>query len=94
MHNGSRYEEFQMKFQVVHISVYVKMVQVINKFQIFRSSLSSGAKKGKDDDTATSCHGIAWVNLAPLLYPGVTRIKGAALVHPYIESEVLERVCS
>ncbi|XP_063689121.1 cilia- and flagella-associated protein 70-like isoform X2 [Bolinopsis microptera] len=59
--------------------------------EIFRSSLSSGAKKGKDDDTATSCHGIAWVNLAPLLYPGVTRIKGAALIHPYIESEVLER---
>ncbi|KAL5271118.1 hypothetical protein ACHWQZ_G001688 [Mnemiopsis leidyi] len=59
--------------------------------EIFRSSLSSGAKKGKDDDTATSCHGIAWINLAPLLYPGVTRIKGAALVHPYIESEVLER---
>jgi len=59
--------------------------------EIFRSSLSSGAKKGKDDDTSTSCHGIAWINLAPLLYPGVTRIKGAALVHPYIESEVLER---
>ena len=71
----------------------IKQLTTPLKFQIFRSSLSSGAKKGKDDDTSTSCHGIAWVNLAPLLYPGVTKIKGAALVHPYIESEVLERVC-
>ena len=60
--------------------------------QIYKSSLSSGAKKGKDDDSSTCCHGIAWINLAPLLYPGVTRVKGAALVHPYIESEVQERV--
>nr|XP_023500809.1 cilia- and flagella-associated protein 70 isoform X4 [Equus caballus] len=56
------------------------------------------APKGKaakfdktDDESQLSFHGVAYVNMVPLLYPGVKRIRGAFHVYPYIDSSVYEK---
>uniref|UniRef100_A0A8C5QWB7 Cilia and flagella associated protein 70 n=1 Tax=Leptobrachium leishanense TaxID=445787 RepID=A0A8C5QWB7_9ANUR len=53
------------------------------------------AKTGKSDkgeeDFQVSFHGVAYVNMVPLLYPGVKSLRGAFRVFPYTESEVLEK---
>lgn len=64
--------------------------------EIMRTPVQQATKaKGKqgsvEEDIPISYHGVAYVNMAPLLYPGVKRIRGAYLVKPYIENEVYER---
>uniref|UniRef100_A0A452I872 Uncharacterized protein n=1 Tax=Gopherus agassizii TaxID=38772 RepID=A0A452I872_9SAUR len=41
-----------------------------------------------DDDGQIFFHGVAYVNMVPLLYPGVKRIRGAFRVFAYQDSEV------
>ncbi|KAL8175040.1 UNVERIFIED_CONTAM: hypothetical protein K2H54_010272, partial [Gekko kuhli] len=53
----------------------------------------SGGAGGEEE--SISFHGVAYVNMLPLLYPGVTSIRGAFRVVPYHESDVYERTkCS
>lgn len=64
--------------------------------EIMRTPVQQVTKaKGKqgslEEDIPISYHGVAYVNMAPLLYPGVKRIRGAYLVKPFIESEVYEK---
>lgn len=64
--------------------------------EIMRLPMQSLAKsKGKqvanEDDQNITFHGVAYVNMAPLLYPGIRKIQGAYLVKPYIDSEVFEK---
>ncbi|CAB3976881.1 cilia- and flagella-associated 70-like [Paramuricea clavata] len=64
--------------------------------EIMRLPMPSLAKgKGKqqssDEDQNITFHGVAYVNMAPLLYPGIKKIQGAYLVKPYIDSEVFEK---
>ncbi|XP_027453009.2 cilia- and flagella-associated protein 70 isoform X5 [Zalophus californianus] len=56
------------------------------------------APKGKaakfdkaDDESQLSFHGVAYVNMVPLLYPGVKRIRGAFHVYPYLDRTVYEK---
>lgn len=50
------------------------------------------AGKGKTEEEASiSYHGVAFISLSPLLYPGTTSVTGAYTVHPYTESEVNSR---
>ncbi|XP_027624701.1 cilia- and flagella-associated protein 70 isoform X2 [Tupaia chinensis] len=56
------------------------------------------APKGKagkfdkaEDESQLSFHGVAYVNMVPLLYPGVKRIRGAFHVYPYLDSTVYEK---
>ncbi|XP_019601567.2 cilia- and flagella-associated protein 70 isoform X1 [Rhinolophus sinicus] len=56
------------------------------------------APKGKaarfdkaEDENQLSFHGVAYVNMVPLLYPGVKRIRGAFRVYPYLDSVVYEK---
>uniref|UniRef100_A0A8V0YYQ7 Cilia and flagella associated protein 70 n=1 Tax=Gallus gallus TaxID=9031 RepID=A0A8V0YYQ7_CHICK len=51
---------------------------------------TSKADKG-DEDRQIFFHGVAYVNMMPLLCPGVKRIRGAFRVFPYQDSEVLEK---
>lgn len=51
-----------------------------------------GKGKPSDADEHVSFHGIVYLNLAPLLYPGVKRIRGAYRVHPYTEQDMMEKV--
>ncbi|NXG70057.1 CFA70 protein, partial [Baryphthengus martii] len=54
---------------------------------------TSKADKG-DEDKQISFHGVAYVNMMPLLCPGVKRIRGAFRVFNYQESEVFEKTKS
>ncbi|NXD78058.1 CFA70 protein, partial [Halcyon senegalensis] len=51
---------------------------------------TSKADKG-DEDKQIFFHGVAYVNMMPLLCPGVKQIRGAFRVFNYQESEVLEK---
>uniref|UniRef100_A0A8C9F638 Cilia and flagella associated protein 70 n=1 Tax=Pavo cristatus TaxID=9049 RepID=A0A8C9F638_PAVCR len=51
---------------------------------------TSKADKG-DEDRQISFHGVAYVNMMPLLCPGVKQIRGAFRVFAYQDSEVLEK---
>ncbi|KAM5322004.1 cilia- and flagella-associated protein 70 isoform 1-T5 [Glossophaga mutica] len=44
-----------------------------------------------DDESPLSFHGVAYVNMVPLLYPGVKRIRGAFHVYPYLDNAVYEK---
>ena len=39
-----------------------------------------------------SYHGVVYVDMQPLLYPGATQIKGAYKINPYVENEFQEKV--
>lgn len=41
----------------------------------------------KDEDLNMSYHGVAYVDMQPLLYPGATHIRGAYKIHPFQDSE-------
>ena len=61
--------------------------------EIIRTSVPTSTKgKGKEEDYTASFHGIAYVDLAPLIYPGVNKIRGAYQINPYIESTVQEKL--
>ncbi|NXJ80316.1 CFA70 protein, partial [Trogon melanurus] len=52
---------------------------------------ASKADKG-DEDKQIFFHGVAYVNMVPLLCPGVKQIRGAFPVFAYQDSEVFEKV--
>ncbi|XP_018426892.1 PREDICTED: cilia- and flagella-associated protein 70 [Nanorana parkeri] len=58
-------------------------------------STTSKSKPGKteksDEDPQISFHGVAYVNMVPLLYPGVKRLRGAYRILAYQDAEVLEK---
>lgn len=61
--------------------------------EVFRTMVSQGAKaKSKgEDENMLSFHGIAYVDMAPLLYPGVKKIHGAFLIKPFNETDLLAK---
>ncbi|XP_048244462.1 cilia- and flagella-associated protein 70-like isoform X2 [Haliotis rufescens] len=69
--------------------------------EIFRLPQPSGGKgkknptpsqqNVKDDEGSISFHGVAFINLAPLLYPGVQRIRGAYKVYAYTDHLLHEK---
>ena len=60
--------------------------------EIIRTLVPTGAKGKKDEDLSMSYHGVAYIDMAPLLYPGATQIKGAFKVVSYSDSEYLTKV--
>lgn len=55
-----------------------------------------GVKGGKgkgsgEEDSVPGCHGVAYVDISSLLYPGATQITGAFPVVPYDDAEMLEK---
>ncbi|XP_064621218.1 cilia- and flagella-associated protein 70-like isoform X2 [Lineus longissimus] len=59
--------------------------------EVMRIAAPTGGKGKKDDDNGISFHGVAYVNMAPLLYPGVKRIRGAYKVAAFNENDVFEK---
>ncbi|XP_065376967.1 cilia- and flagella-associated protein 70 isoform X3 [Macaca fascicularis] len=51
----------------------------------------AGKTEKTDEEGQLSFHGVAYVNMVPLLYPGVKRIRGAFHVYPYLDSVVHEK---
>ncbi|NXP43880.1 CFA70 protein, partial [Heliornis fulica] len=65
--------------------------------EVCRMSVASSSKgktskvyKG-DEDKQIFFHGVAYVNMVPLLCPGVKQIRGAFRIFPYQDSEVFEK---
>ena len=50
-----------------------------------------GKQQSSDEEQNVTFHGVAYVNMAPLLYPGIKKIQGAYLVKPFIDSEVFDK---
>uniref|UniRef100_W5LHU0 Cilia and flagella associated protein 70 n=1 Tax=Astyanax mexicanus TaxID=7994 RepID=W5LHU0_ASTMX len=48
----------------------------------------SSKEKQVDDEIQIPFHGVAYMDLTPLLYPGVKRIRGAYMLHPFYNSEL------
>ncbi|XDV12378.1 hypothetical protein PO909_001072, partial [Leuciscus waleckii] len=44
-----------------------------------------------EEETQISFHGVVYVDLVPLLYPGVRRIHGVYRVYPFYESDLLNK---
>ncbi len=60
--------------------------------EVNRSMVLQGGKgKAKEEELVTSFHGVAYVDMAPLLYPGVKKIRGAYLVKPFSELDLTEK---
>ncbi|CAF4058453.1 unnamed protein product, partial [Rotaria magnacalcarata] len=55
--------------------------------EVVRTATPTAPKGKKDDDTGISYHGVVYIETAPLLYPGATRLRGAYRVVPYNETE-------
>ncbi|GCB66767.1 hypothetical protein scyTo_0007930, partial [Scyliorhinus torazame] len=82
-------------------SVYSKHIaeSIYSPVEIKRQPLALPAKAGgktsktekTEEEGPVSFHGVAYVNMAPLLYPGVKRIRGAYTIHPYNEFEIFEK---
>lgn len=63
----------------------------IMRTPVQQATKAKGKQASSEEDIPISFHGVAYVNMAPLLYPGVKRIRGAYLVRPFIENEVYEK---
>ena len=57
-----------------------------------RTGVPAAAKGKKEDDGHVGFHGVVFLDLAPLLYPGVRRIHGAYKIRPFSEPELTEKV--
>lgn len=62
--------------------------------EIIRTGLPGAGKTkgGKEEESITGYHGVAYIDLAPLIYPGVSKIRGAYLLQPYNEGEMQNAV--
>ncbi|NXM09235.1 CFA70 protein, partial [Tyrannus savana] len=57
-------------------------------------SKGKASKADKGDEAQISFHGVAYVNMLPLLCPGVKEMRGAFRVFSYQDTEVLEKTKS
>ena len=65
----------------------------IGRFTVPPPAAGKGAKGSKEpQEPVLSYHGVAYLDLSPLLYPGATSIYGVFSLHPYSQSEALARV--
>ncbi|XP_010862616.2 cilia- and flagella-associated protein 70 [Esox lucius] len=64
-------------------------VEVMRSLQV---GVTKGGKAGKDkaaeEDSQISFHGVAYVDMGPLLYPGTRRIRGAYQIYPFYDSDL------
>uniref|UniRef100_A0A8C3RWG7 Cilia and flagella associated protein 70 n=1 Tax=Chelydra serpentina TaxID=8475 RepID=A0A8C3RWG7_CHESE len=65
----------------------------ITRVPVVTSTKGKSSKLDKgDDDGQIFFHGVAYVNIVPLLYPGVKRIRGAFRVFAYQDREVFGKM--
>ncbi|XP_063048608.1 cilia- and flagella-associated protein 70 [Engraulis encrasicolus] len=59
-----------------------------------QTGTTKGGKPVKDkneDDSQVSFHGVAYMDLAPLMYPGATCLRAAYRVHPFYDADLLQK---
>ncbi|XP_029354363.1 cilia- and flagella-associated protein 70 [Echeneis naucrates] len=49
------------------------------------------SKQPGEENPEIPFHGVAFVDMAQLLYPGISRIRGAYRIHPFSETELLNK---
>ncbi|KAH8859674.1 Cilia- and flagella-associated protein [Schistosoma japonicum] len=59
--------------------------------EVFCLQSSSSGRKKKEEGLSYNYHGVAYVNLTPLLYPGVEDIRGAYKIYPFNQKEYEEK---
>uniref|UniRef100_A0A9J7X8B3 Cilia and flagella associated protein 70 n=1 Tax=Cyprinus carpio carpio TaxID=630221 RepID=A0A9J7X8B3_CYPCA len=62
--------------------------------EIMKAIQTAPTKGGKtrQDEVQISFHGVVYMDLVPLLYPGVRRIHGVYRIYPFYESDLLNKV--
>ncbi|KAL2101966.1 hypothetical protein ACEWY4_003727 [Coilia grayii] len=64
----------------------------IEIMKVAQTGAAKGGKGGKEkgeDESQISFHGVAYVDLAPLLYPGATCVRAAYKIHPFYDSDLM-----
>ncbi|CAH8615170.1 unnamed protein product [Dicrocoelium dendriticum] len=59
--------------------------------EIIKTKRSGSVVGNKDREMSCEHHGVAYVNLIPLLYPGTTKVSGAYRVVPFNEEECVAK---
>uniref|UniRef100_A0A3Q2TTM0 Cilia and flagella associated protein 70 n=1 Tax=Fundulus heteroclitus TaxID=8078 RepID=A0A3Q2TTM0_FUNHE len=59
--------------------------------EIMRSSVPLAKLGDREDNPEIPFHGLAFVDMGRLLYPGVSRIRGAYTIQPFYEAELLNK---
>ncbi|KAJ8251492.1 hypothetical protein GJAV_G00221940 [Gymnothorax javanicus] len=64
-------------------------VEVMRSVQVgVTKAGKAGKEKASEEEMPISFHGVAYVDLAPLLYPGAKRIRGAYPLWPFYEADL------
>ena len=59
--------------------------------EVVKVMTSAGRGKGKEEEITLSHHGMAYIDMSSLLYPGVTRVFGAYYVEPMNETDLSDK---
>ncbi|EDV28658.1 uncharacterized protein TRIADDRAFT_51790 [Trichoplax adhaerens] len=75
------------KTRIAHHRVWpIEIMKVLPQTQ------TKTRKGAHEEELSIHFHGVAYVDFAPLLYPGAQRLRGAYLVQPFSESEIQDKV--
>ncbi|KAM5139655.1 cilia- and flagella-associated protein 70 isoform 1-T1 [Callospermophilus lateralis] len=80
-----------VSFQKRIVDCWLWPVEMIRVPLVIAPKGKAGKTEKADDDSQLSFHGVAYVNMLPLLYPGVKKIRGAFHIYPYLDSTVYEK---
>ncbi|XP_077896582.1 cilia- and flagella-associated protein 70 isoform X4 [Ictidomys tridecemlineatus] len=80
-----------VSFQKRIVDCWLWPVEMIRVPLVIAPKGKAGKTEKADDESQLSFHGVAYVNMLPLLYPGVKKIRGAFHIYPYLDSTVYEK---
>nr|XP_027787159.1 cilia- and flagella-associated protein 70 isoform X4 [Marmota flaviventris] len=80
-----------VSFQKRIVDCWLWPVEMIRVPLVIAPKGKAGKTEKTDDESQLSFHGVAYVNMLPLLYPGVKKIRGAFHIYPYLDSTVYEK---
>uniref|UniRef100_A0A8D2HKA7 Cilia and flagella associated protein 70 n=1 Tax=Urocitellus parryii TaxID=9999 RepID=A0A8D2HKA7_UROPR len=80
-----------VSFQKRIVDCWLWPVEMIRVPLVIAPKGKAGKTEKADDESQLSFHGVAYVNMLPLLYPGMKRIRGAFHIYPYLDSTVYEK---
>ncbi|CAH8483524.1 unnamed protein product [Schistosoma turkestanicum] len=86
----------QQHRRLLNKSSQLKLKEKISAFkflpvEVFCMQGGSSGRKKKDEEPTYTHHGVAYVNLTPLLYPGVDYVRGAYKIYPFNQKEYEEK---
>jgi hypothetical protein len=73
------------------LAIIVNILTIVSLNCLFCVCVCVSVQQG-EDETQLSFHGVAYVDMAPLLYPGARRVRGAYRLYPFYDSDLLVKV--